>query len=64
MEALAQFTANAADALAKEGFCVIQLPLSLGDTRGLDPVLMPAFLWKSGEANMIFLGFESEKIAT
>ena len=28
MEALAQFTANAVDALAKEGFCVIQLPLS------------------------------------
>ena len=44
MEALAQFTASAVDALAKEGFCVIQLPLSLGNPRGLDPLLMPAFL--------------------
>jgi hypothetical protein len=30
MESLAQFTATAVDALAKDGFCVIQLPLSPG----------------------------------
>ena len=30
MEALAGFTATAVDALSKEGFCVIQLPLSQG----------------------------------
>ena len=64
MEALAQFTANAVDALAKEGFCVIQLPLSLENPRGLDPLLMPRFFVKSGEANVTFLGLESEKIAT
>ena len=29
MEALGSFTARAVDALAKEGYCVIQLPLSL-----------------------------------
>ena len=30
MEALGSFTARAVDALAQEGYCVIQLPLSLG----------------------------------
>lgn len=30
MEALAGFTATAVEALAKEGYCVVQLPLSLG----------------------------------
>ena len=38
MESLAGFTASAVDALAKEGYCVIQLPLSRGlsvSARGL-----------------------------